>query len=587
MNKWMLRQSKVDHKKIAKEIKISEVVAKILVNRNIDNAIDAKNFLNPNENSMHDPDKIKDIQKGIKIIEEAIDNGEKIVVYGDYDVDGIISTYILYSALNELGADVIYHLPDREEEGYGLNSGRIRKLKEEGIDVILTCDNGIAAFEEIEVAKSLGIKVVITDHHDIPLIEEDGEMIPKIVEADAIINPKRNDCDYPFDGICGAGVAFKFLQRLFREYEVEEECFKYIEFVAIATVCDIMEIKDENRYIVKKGLELINETENIGLKCLIETTGLLDKEISEYHLGFVIGPCLNATGRLENAKTAVEMFLSQDLEEAKEFANKLNNLNKERQKLTEEATKEAIEIIEKEGLEKQIVKVVYSENIHESIAGIVAGRIKEKYYTPAIILTKGKDSAKGSARSIEGYDVFKEISKCSELLLRFGGHTLAAGLSIEEKNIESFRKKLNENAVLTEDELTPKIRIDYPLPLSMISFDLISSLENLKPFGKGNESPIFAVKGVEVQRIFLMGKEKSHLKLQMRFDNKTINGLLFSGADKFKKILSEKYNEEEIENILESGFTKEKFDFVYYPGVNEYNGTTSLQLNIKDLRISS
>ena len=473
-----------------------------------------------------------------------------------------------------------------------MHSGRIKKLKEEGYEVVLTCDNGIAAFEQVDLAKELGMEIVITDHHDIPIRENyKGELKETVPSADAIINPKRSDCKYPFKNLCGAGVALKFSKCLYDEFEIDEEKFlDLIQFASIATVCDVVDLVDENRIIVKKGLELLNNTKNFGIQELKKSTGLSDKRIEEYHLGFVIGPCINATGRLETADLSVELLITDDVNKAKALANQLSELNTIRQDLTKESTEKIIEKIENEKSKEEKVIVVYDDTIHESIAGIVAGRVKERYNMPCIVLTKGKEMPKGSARSIESYNIFEELSKCSELIEKFGGHPMAAGLSIKEENIIPLRNKLNNICKLSDNDIIPTVKIDSPLGLNYLNEDLINIIESLRPFGKGNSSPLFAVKNVNIERLWLLGKEKNFLKLRFKFESNGrflyIDGISFDKFETFKEEVINKYGEEEFIRACDSSYINLKADVIYYPNINEFNGKRNIQLMIKNIRIN-
>lgn len=585
--KWLIRNKKDEFQSLAKDMDENSLILRLLANRGISDKKSASLFLNGTVNDMHDSFLMKDLKLGVDIIKDAIEKGKKIVIYGDYDCDGICSTAILYKGLKRLNANFEYHIPNRESEGYGMNSERIKILKDEGAEILLTCDNGISAFEEVEYAKSLGLTVIITDHHDIPYVEENGVRKKVFPKGDAVINPKREDCKYPFKSLCGAGVAFKFVQGLYREFNINnEESLNLLEYAAIATVCDVVDLLDENRIIVKKGLELINNTKTKGLKELINVKNLKDKKISEYHFGFVLGPCINATGRLEIADISVELLITEDEEKAKELAIRLNELNEKRQELTMDSTEKVVEKVESTLKTNEKVILVYQEDIHESIAGIVAGRVRERYNLPTIVITKGKEMPKGSGRSIEEYNMFLELSKCKNLMEKFGGHPMAAGLSLKEENIPLLRKALNDNCTLTDNDIIPKVIIDAKLSLEYIDFDLVNKLNEMKPFGKGNGSPLFAVKDVLVKRVIFMGKEKNFLrfKIQMK-DGKTIDGVNFNKYDYFKELFSEKYGEEEFMNLQDRGYCNFKMDILYYPEINEFNGKQNIQLSLKSFRL--
>lgn len=588
---WILVNKKESFLKLSEFLKENPLVLRLLANRGISDINLANRFLKGTIEDLYDGYLMKDMKNGIDIIKDAIINNKKIIIYGDYDCDGVNSTTILYKALKYVGANYSYYIPNREEEGYGMHSGRIQKLYEEGYKVILTCDNGISAFEQVELAKELGMEVVITDHHDIPLKEDiNGVLKPSIPKADAIINPKQSDCNYPFKMLCGAGIALKFSKCLFNEFNIEYEKFlDLIQFAAIATVCDVVDLVDENRIIVKKGLEILNESKNYGIQELKKATLLNDKKIEEYHLGFVMGPCINATGRLETADLSVELLITEDRERAKVLATQLSELNTIRQDLTKESTERIINRIELEKDKSEKVIVVYDENVHESIAGIVAGRVKEKYNMPCIVLTKGKEMPKGSARSIEGYNITEELSKCSELIEKFGGHPMAAGLSIKEENIVPLRKKLNENCILKDEDLIPVVKIDLPLSLNYLNEELIEIIESMRPFGKGNSSPLFAVKEVLIERIWLLGKEKNFLKLRFSFYSNNrklyIDGISFDKFESFKEDVINIYGEEKFDEACATSFLNLKADIIYYPSINEFNGNRNIQLNIKNIRI--
>ncbi len=586
----MLKRCKGDIKAVAKNLKISETLACILINRGIETEDKIKRFMNPSLEYLHNPLLMKDMDKGTDIIKNAILEKKKIVVYGDYDVDGIVSTYILYSALLKCGAKAKYHIPNRITEGYGINSESIRSLKEQGYDVVITCDNGISALEQISLAKELNMTVVITDHHDIPFVDEgNGKKEFVIPKADAIINPKQKDCKYPFKSLCGAGVALKFIQVLYKKMDIEEkEAYKFIEYVAIGTVCDVVDLLEENRIIVKNGLEMLNETKNIGMRALIKETSLEEKRINSYHIGFVIGPCINATGRLDSATVALKLLLCDDEKEAEDLAKKLHELNVERQNMTMDSLNQIIETIENSNMKNHKVLVVYKKDVHESIAGIVAGRLKEKYNVPSIVITKGEKTPKGSGRSIEEYNMFEELIKCKKMLQKFGGHPLAAGLSIEEENIDEFRQVLNDNCHLTEEDIIPKIRIDKQIKLSQVNFDLIKEIEGLEPFGKSNSHPYFAEKNINIFRVYFIGKEKNIVKFFCRDENnfQKLDAICFDGGEKFKEIIEENYGEKRLMEILRSNTVNLKMDFIFSPEINEFNGNKSLQLVVKDFRLS-
>ena len=586
--KWLLRNTTRDISSLAKNSGVSEVTAKILVNRGFYNEIDIKKFMRASIDDLYDPFLMKDMDKGTDLIKLAIQNKEKIVVYGDYDADGVTSTVIMYKGLKKCGANVIYHVPDREHEGYGINSDRIRKLHEEGFNVVLTCDNGIAAIDQVELAKELGMTVIITDHHELQFEENtQGKRIFKIPCADAVINPKQKECNYPFKQLCGAGIAFKFVQALYIKIGIDKSLVnEFIEIAGIGTICDVVDLIDENRIIAKNALRMLTNTKNIGLKYLKEILSINDKEIKCYHVGFQIGPCINATGRLESAATSVELLLCEEEDRAKDLAKILFELNQKRQEMTTQNVEEVIELIEHSTFKNDKVLVIYKDTIHESIAGIVAGRVREAFNVPTIILTKGKMDPKGSARSINEYNLFEELIKCEELLEKFGGHPMAAGLSIKEENIEKLRKKLNENCCLSDDDIIPKVRIDQRMSLSKINYEMVNELELLEPFGKGNPSPLLAEKNVPILKIDILGKNANTLKIKflMLGLNKWIDGICFNRVEEFIEMLKDRYEDEHM-SYLHSP-REMKLDLIFSPQINEYNGRKSIQLKILEFKLS-
>ncbi|WP_252234665.1 single-stranded-DNA-specific exonuclease RecJ [Clostridium sp. ZS1] len=585
--RWFVKNIKADYKNISKKYGISELITRLMINRNIveDNMI--KNYINPIYSNFHDPYEMKDIEKATEILKEKIDSKEKIRIIGDYDVDGVISVYLLYTALKKCGANVDYEIPDRIKDGYGINKKIILEAKNDEIDTLLTCDNGISAIEQIKYAKELGMTVIVTDHHDIPFAEDEkGDRTFISSEADSIINPKQIECRYKFDKICGAGVAFKLIEVLYEKMKVsKEELYKLIEFVAIATVCDVVDLIDENRIFVKNGLKMINNTTNLGLKYLMKETKMDGKEISTYHLGFVIGPCINASGRLDSAKKGLRLLLSQNEEEALNLAKELVELNDERKSMTSDGVEKAIEIIEGSTMKDDKVFVIYITEVHESLAGIIAGRIREKYNVPTIILTKAEDGAKGSGRSIEEYNMFEELLKCKDLLNKFGGHPMAAGLSLNEDNIDLLRKGLNRNTKLTEEELVPKVTIDVPLGLENINYDMINDLEILEPFGKGNSKPLFGAKNVNAVKAMVLGQNKNVLKIKLKTSNgRAIDSIYFGDIEAFEQYITKKYNYEELQKLYDGEFNSVNLDLIFYPSTNEYNGNISIQIVIQNYR---
>ena len=584
--KWLLRNKKVDLKAMSEKYKISQLLCKLMVNRDIIDENIINSYINPVYKYLHSPKTMKDVIIAVDIIKRKIQENKKIRIIGDYDVDGIISVFILYTALKKCGANVDYEIPDRIKDGYGINENIVKVAYDEGVDTIITCDNGISAIDQIQYAKDLGLTVIVTDHHDVPFIEEDGVRTFLSSQADAIINPKQIECEYKFKSICGAGVAFKLMEALYEEIGMDkEECYKLIEFVAIATVCDVVDLIDENRIFVKNGLEMLNNSKNIGINALKKACGLEDKKITVYHLGFVIGPCLNASGRLDSAKKGLELLLMEDDEEAKNLAQEIVDLNDARKNMTKEGVDRAINIIDITDINNDNILVVYIPDIHESLAGIVAGRVKEKYNKPTIILTKSEEGVKGSARSIEEYNMFEGLLACKELLDKFGGHPMAAGLSLQEDKVDELRIALNNKCELTDEDLTRKIMIDSSLPLEYLNLHLIEELNVLEPFGKGNAKPVFGVRDAKITKAMLLGKDKNVLKLKLLTNNNiTIDAMIFNDLENFESKIIEKYGNEELDNLYNKSNNNIPMDFTFYPYINEWNGNKSIQIVVNGIR---
>ena len=584
--KWLLRNRKVDLKAMSEKYKISQLLCKLMVNRDIIDENIINSYINPVYKYLHSPKTMKDVVFAVDIIKRKIQENKRIRIIGDYDVDGIISVFILYTALKKCGANVDYEIPDRIKDGYGINENIVKVAYDEGVDTIITCDNGISAIDQIQYAKDLGLTVIVTDHHDVPFIEEDGVRTFLSSQADAIINPKQIECEYKFKSICGAGVAFKLMEALYEEIGMDkEECYKLIEFVAIATVCDVVDLIDENRIFVKNGLEMLNNSKNIGINALKKACGLEDKEITAYHLGFVIGPCLNASGRLDSAKKGLELLLMEDDEEAKNLAQEIVDLNDARKNMTKEGVDRAVNIIDSTDINNDKILVVYIPDIHESLAGIVAGRVKEKYNKPTIILTKSEEGVKGSARSIEEYNMFEGLLACKELLDKFGGHPMAAGLSLQEDKVDELRKALNNKCELTDEDLTRKIMIDSSLPLEYLNLHLIEELNVLEPFGKGNSKPVFGVRDAKITKAILLGKDKNVLKLKLLTNNNiTIDAMIFNDLENFESKIIEKYGNEGLDNLYNKSNNNIPMDFTFYPSINEWNGNKSIQIVVNGIR---
>ena len=587
MEKWFIKNKKFNHKKIAQKFGISEFLSKLIVNRDITDYELIDSFINPRIEKFHSPKLMKDITTSIQILKEKITEKKKILIVGDFDVDGVMSTFILYTGIKKCGGIVDFVIPDRVMDGYGINDHIILQAKDNGVDTIITCDNGIAAINQIKLAKQLDLTIIVTDHHDVPFsIDELGDIKYTILEADSVINPKQIDCEYPFKSLCGAGIAFKLIQELYIAFnEYIDQCYELLEFAAIATVCDVVDLVGENRIIVKKGLELINNTNNIGLKALVKEVGLEEKEITVYHLGFIIGPCINASGRLDSALLALELLLCKDEERAIELSKTLKELNEERKYMTQKGVEKIKKSIEDSNFKNDKIFVVYEPSIHESIAGIIAGRIKELYHKPTIVLTDGKDGVKGSGRSIEGYNMFEELSKIKHLFNRFGGHEMAAGLSLDKSNISSLKKLLNENTSLTDEDLIPKKYIDMQLPFDYIGYNIVNDLKLLEPFGKGNAKPVFGEKNLKVNRIFILGANKNVLKLVLESKSgKTMNGVYFGDIEGFTQSLNECYGKNTLDMLCKGLNNQARIDILFNPSLNEYNGNTELQVIIQSYR---
>ncbi|MCB5754850.1 single-stranded-DNA-specific exonuclease RecJ [Mediterraneibacter faecis] len=570
MEKWFVAMKKADFNGIAEKYQISPIIARLMRNRDVigDDAIDF--YLNGTVEDLYDGLLMKDMDRAVDILKEKIEEGKKIRVIGDYDIDGVNATYILQQGLAGLGADVDTDIPDRIKDGYGLNQMLIDRALEDDVDTIITCDNGIAAMNEIAYGKEQGMTIVVTDHHEVPYLEENGEKKYLLPPADAVVDPHRADCEYPFKGLCGAAVAYKLVEVLYRvsgksEQEVEHLQDNLMENVAIATIGDVMDLVGENRVFVKKGLELLKTTKNEGLHALMQCTGVDTANLNTYHIGFVIGPCINAGGRLDTAKRALELLNASNRREAVTLAADLKELNDSRKEMTEEGVEEAVRQIESSSWKDDQVLVVYLPECHESIAGIIAGRIKERYYRPTFVLTKGETGVKGSGRSIEAYDMFAEMSRCRELFTKFGGHKLAAGLSLEEEKVEVFRKRINELADLTEEDLQMKVSIDMRLPFPYINEELIHELKILEPFGKGNGKPLFAESKLRVIQPRIFGKNRNVLKCRLEDQQGNQMEAVYFG---------------EVEDCLRQMEKKQIMSFTYYPTVNEYMGKRTIQLTI-------
>ena len=568
MEKWMVYNKKADFQKIGSEFGIDPVIARLIRNRDIQDMKEIRSYLYGTLAEIPSPWKMKDMERAVQILQKKITQKKKIRIIGDYDIDGVTATCILLKGLKRLNANVDTYIPDRVKDGYGMHEQLIDKALEDGIDTILTCDNGIAAAAEIEYAKKEGLTVIVTDHHDIPFRDTEDGRIWIIPKADAVVNPKQNDCLYPNKNICGAVVAWKLIWALYERLGIDsDEIWDFLELAAIATVGDVMDLQGENRIIVKEGLKKLSSTSFEGLKALICVNNLEGAEITAYHVGFVIGPCINASGRLDTAARSLELLLADNMEDAMKLADDLYDLNQSRKAMTEQGKEQAIQSIEENNLGKDRVLAVYLPDCHESLAGIIAGRIREAYNKPVFVLTKGSDGVKGSGRSIEAYSMYEELVKCSDLLMQFGGHPMAAGLSMEEKNVELFRRRLNDNCTLTEQDLIPKIMIDVPMPISYLSKKLTEQLKVLEPFGKGNSKPLFAQKNLRAVGIRVFGRNRNVAKMLLIDENGIkMDAVYFGEAQEFVDFVQ----------------AHDTISVTYYPEINVFQGRENLQVVIKN-----
>jgi len=575
MKRWVVAAKRADFDAIARKYGITPMLARIIRNRDITEDKDIEKFLKGNISDLYSPSTLKDIDKALLVIKEARDNSDKVRIVGDYDIDGVCASYILKRGLTAYGLYCDVRLPDRVRDGYGINLNIIDEAIRDGIKLIVTCDNGIAAQSEIKYAKEHDINVVITDHHEIPYEIKDDKKEYLIPVADAVIDPKQEDCKYPFKEICGALVAFKLVEYLLNsdgrakfpdKNEYNKLMKDLLQFAAFATVGDIMPLLDENRIIVKYGLKFMAQTDNIGLKALIDVSELDKNNITPYHIGFILGPCVNATGRLDNATRALSLFLSNNRAEAVTIAKELKDLNDNRKQMTEFYTFAAIELAE--NMKEDSVLVIYIPDCHESLAGIVAGRIKERFYKPTFVLTKGEGCVKGSGRSIEAYNMHEKMTEVKELFLKFGGHKMAAGFSISEENVDELRRRLNENANLSEEDLTEKVVIDIAMPMEYATEAFVNELDLLAPYGTGNPKPVFAQKNVRVEGISIFGQNRNVIKVKLKPENgdRKFDGILFGNGDEIAEELSR----------------KSSYSIIYCPQINEYMGNRNVQIAIKD-----
>ena len=586
--KWVVSAKKADFQAIGQHFGIDPVLARIMRNRGLTDLQEMNLYLHGTRADLNDPHLLKDADLAAQILREKIKEKKRIRIIGDYDIDGIQSTYILYCALRRLGADADFVIPDRILDGYGLNEHLVTRASQDGIDTILTCDNGISAIDQIHLAKSLGMTVVVTDHHEVPFTEVDGVRREKVCEADAVVNPKQQACHYPFKKLCGAAVAFKLVQVLYEVFGLEvSEADRFIENAGFATVGDVMDLQGENRILVKLGLEMLNRTTNIGMKALILQNKLTMGAIKSHDIGFRIGPCLNASGRLDTARLSLKLLLCESETEAAVLAEEIVELNESRKLLTMHAVEQAKEIAQQEEYVNDRVLVIFLPDCHESLAGIVAGRIREAYYRPTLVVTRSEHGAKGSGRSIESYSMYEELCKCEEYLTQFGGHPMAAGFSLKEADIDAFRRKLNEVCTLTEEELRPKVVIDVPMPISYITKRLVNQLSCLEPFGKGNEKPVFADRNLVIERLRICGKEGRVFQMKVRnAAGVSMDAVYFGDAEDLLLPLAEKYGKVVAQDTLAGRCVHEAaLHFTYYPEMDHYYETPRIKLRLTGVSV--
>lgn len=585
MENWVVINKKADFNALAERFGISPVTARLIRNREVLTEEAFEQYLLGDIRHLNDPHLLKDVDRLCAILKDKIEQKKTIQIIGDYDIDGVMATYILYCGISRVGGNVTTQIPNRMTDGYGINEHLIEQANENGIDTIITCDNGIAAIDEIAYAKQLGMTVLVTDHHEIPFEEVNGKKHYLRSDADAIVNPKQVDCNYPFKGLCGAAVAWKVVQVLYELYGVEtEENYELLENVAFATVGDVMDLVDENRILVKEGLKRIRKTKNPGMRALILQNKLEMENVSAYHFGFVLGPCINASGRLDTARISLRLFMEQDPVKAAAIARELVELNIQRKDMTAESVEVARDLVERNHKEDKVL-VIYLPDTHESLAGIIAGRIREMYHKPVFVLTKAEEGIKGSGRSIEEYSMYEELCKCKELFTKFGGHPMAAGLSLPEANLERFREAINRECTLTEQDFVPKIKIDIAMPVDYPNATLVQELEFLEPFGKGNTKPLFADKDLKVKRATVIGKNRNVLKLTLETSyGATVMAVYFGDVERFLDYYREKFGNDQVEAAISGKNNKILLQIVYYPEINMYNGMENIQMIIRNYR---
>ena len=582
MRQWMVAAKKADFYAIAEKFHVDPVVARIIRNREVIGEKNIRIYLGGNLSDLSDPHQMKDMDRLVEILAQKIRIQAHIRIIGDYDVDGVTSSHLFLTALRRVGAKVDVVIPHRIQDGYGLSLHLLQQAKEDGVDTILTCDNGIAAIDEIAWAKAQKMTVLVTDHHAVPFEEHEGRRTEKKSLADAVVNPHQQDCRYPYKELCGAGVAWNVIRVLYENYDMDKrEAEDLLDFVAMATVCDVMSLTGENRILVKEGLKRIRHTKNIGLQALMQACNVQPENISAYHFGYVLGPCVNATGRLDTARHALRLFETGQETEAEEIARDLVDLNQERKELTLQGVEMAKKLCEEGGYENDPVLVLFLPDVHESIAGLIAGRIREMYNRPVFVLTRGEEGVKGSGRSTENYSMYENMCGCAELFTKFGGHPMAAGLSLPEENVDKFREKINACANLTEDDLIPKIKIDIPMPAAYADAGLIREFAVLEPFGKANIKPQFADKNLSITKAFVVGKNQNVLRLNLvTAAGEAVSAVYFGDIEAFKAYYAEKYGSAEVEKAFRGQINKLRIMIVYYPEINEYNGVESVQVII-------
>ncbi len=593
MTKWFLSAKKADFNRIAEEFHIDPVIARIIRNRDILTDEEIRLFLEGDRGNLHDPCKLKDAKKSALILKDKIVQGRRIRIIGDYDVDGVCATYILYRGIRVCGGNVDCVIPHRMKDGYGINEDLVKQALSDGVDTIITCDNGIAAKEVLENGKREGLTCIVTDHHEIPFDEVDGQKWYRIPDVDAVVDPKQEECGYPFESICGAVVAYKVIQILLDEALADKELItatleELLEPAGIATVCDIMPLIDENRIFVKEAMKSLQNPKNPGISALMKVNELDTSKLTSFSIGFVIGPCLNATGRLDSAGLSLELLMAKSFEEAVPLATTLKEYNANRKEMTEKGVEKALVLLESGNYNTDRVLVLYLPDVHESLAGIIAGRIREKTGKPTFVLTKGEEGVKGSARSIESYHIYDEMTKCKQFFTKYGGHKMAAGLSMEEENVEAFRQAINDNCVLTDEDFEEKITIDVPMPMTYVTEHFVEELSVLEPFGAANEKPVFAQKNIRFLRGCIMGKNRNMARFDVMDENgKHFTVVCFRNLDKFTEYLEQKEGKERTECLFANGLYPDEavlLDVIYYPSINEFRGKTSMQFILQDYR---